>query len=161
MNENIINLSKEDRDNKYITLNNITINLPNFILGSISKYRFIIDDNNSIYLQRKCNKCENFFNVQIIEETELKNIKDSHIRFIGPKSGFHNTCYDCDKLKNTHTKSNNFLYQATDSLVQLNVNVDNNIKKYYQLLSINNGTNLKEEINNALIFYKNHLEDIN
>lgn len=161
MNENIVSLSKEDRDNKYITLNNIDITLPNFILGSISKYRFIIDDNNLIYLQRKCNKCENFFNVQILEETELKNIKDSHIRFKGPKSGFHNTCYGCEELKTPHIKSKDFLCQSNGSVVQLNVNVDNDIKKYYQLLSINNGTNLKEEINNALIFYKNHLESIN
>ena len=45
---------------------------------------------------------------------------------------------------------------SNDNLAQLNIKISNDLKKYYQILSINNSSTLKDEVTAALIFYKNH-----
>lgn len=55
-------ISKEYKTSSYFKINTIEIELPKYVKNSITKYRFnFVQD--TIYLQRKCNKCNNFFDV--------------------------------------------------------------------------------------------------
>lgn len=147
----IINIPKEYKDlDKSLLVNNIELELPIYVRRSISKYRFIVKDN-TIYLQRLCNVCGNFFNVKKVEDRQYISI-DKYFREIGEKSGFHNTCITCEGKTPVKSVSN-------DNLAQLNIKISNDLKKYYQILSINNSSTLKDEVTAALIFYKNHLKD--
>ena len=118
----IITIPKEYKDlDKPFLVDNIELELPIYIKRSISKYRFIIE-NDTIYLQRLCNACGDFFNVQKIEDGKYISLDDKHFRELGKKSGFHNICINCENKSPTKIVS-------TDNLTQLNIKVPNDKKK--------------------------------
>lgn len=162
MNEKIINLTLDNKKSKNVKINDMIIDLPPYVINSISKYQFIVTDN-YIYLQRQCNLCKKTMTVQKIINKQYVNIQNLPIRFIGKKSGFHNKCHQCEKLipsnilKTSNTTTKNIIYTSSN-LTQLNIKVDKDLKKYYQYLSVTNETTLNKEIQNALIFYKEHIQ---
>lgn len=155
--DNIINIPKDYKTKDTIDILGQNIPLSPFIKNSISKYRFVVVDN-VIYLQRKCNKCNNFFTVQYFNNGTLENIDENNFRYIGLKSGFHNVCFTCDDTSNTTSNFiPNKLSKEKTNETQLNLDIDKDLKNYYKILAINNSTTLKTEIINALLHYKNSL----
>ncbi|MDB1946389.1 hypothetical protein PMY35_01030 [Clostridium tertium] len=157
--DNIINIPKDYKTKDTIYILEQSIPIPPFVKNSISKYRFIIIDN-VIYLQRKCNNCNDFFTVQYFINDALQNTNENNFRYIGPKSGFHNLCIKCDDTSNTTSNLiPNKLSKENNNETQLNLEIDKNLKNYYKILAINNSTTLKKEIINALLHYKNSLDN--
>ena len=157
--DNIINIPKDYKTKDTIDILEQSIAIPSFVKNSISKYRFIIIDN-VIYLQRKCNKCNNFFTVQKFNNGTLENTTENNFRYIGLKSGFHNVCIPCDDTSNTPSNFiPNKLSKENNNETQLNLEIDKDLKNYYKILAINNSTTLKTEIINALLYYKNSLDN--
>lgn len=163
MDNKIIRLTKEHKKTSTIIINDIEINLPTYVLNSISKHQFLIDGD-LIYLQRKCNICKKAITIQQLIDNKLVNIENLKIRFIGQKSGFHNTCYNCESIISSKVSSTidnlKEINQAPTATIttQLNIKIDKDLKKYYQLLALTNESNLAKEIKNALIFYKSYIE---
>lgn len=156
--DNIINIPKIYKTKDEIDILGQSIPLSPFIKNSISKYRFLVQDN-MIYLQRKCNTCNNFFTVQYFNNGDLENINENNFRYIGLKSGFHNVCITCDNAPNTSSNFiSNKLSKEKINETQLNLEINKELKNYYKVLAINNSTNLKTEIITALLYYKNFLD---
>lgn len=146
----IINIPKHYKriyESEPFIIEGITIYLPKYVAASIGKYRFNIESDN-IFLQRYCNGCKTYYNVQKFDNGEFINIENP-FRYIGKASGFHNTCNDCispQSKKNIATLDNN--------LVQLNVKIDPDLKRYFQIESIKNKVSLQELITTVLLSYK-------
>lgn len=157
--DNIINIPKDYKTKDTIDILGESIPLSSFIKNSISKYRFLVQDN-VIYLQRKCNKCNDFFTVQYFINGSLQNTNENNFKYIGPKSGFHNVCTICDDTSNTPSNFNaNKLSKEKTNETQLNLDIDKDLKNYYKILAITNSSTLKTEIINALLHYKNFLDN--
>ena len=161
MNNKIVTIPKEYKYKIDIVLLGKNIPLPPYIKNSITKHRFFIE-NEVIYLQRKCNNCEEFFTVQIFANDTFTNIEDLPVRFLGEKTGFYNKCVECEIVLNNTNKSpiitkvvNSIPIDKTNE-TQLNIDIDKDLKNYYKILAINNSTNLKIEIINALLYYKSN-----
>ena len=143
MNEHVIEISIEHKHLDIFEINGIHITLPKYVKNSISNYRFVIIEE-KIILQRKCNICGTFFDVQEYKNNNFINIENTEIKYIGEKSGFHNTCNECSKTpspNNLDIPQNN-----SNNTVQLNIKIDIELKKYYQIRAIENNTSLKDEI---------------
>ncbi|MEG1142452.1 MAG: hypothetical protein RSE41_08440 [Clostridia bacterium] len=164
MNNKIVTIPKEYKSKIDIIIMEKKIPLPTYIKNSITKHRFFLD-NDDIYLQRKCNECGEFFTVQIFDDNTFSNIEELPIRYIGKKSGFHNTCINCEVFFGNTNKSPikpnviNSLQVNKLNQIQLNIDIDKDLKNYYKILAINNATNLKIEIINALLYYKTHRDN--
>lgn len=155
MDNRIILITEKDKKNEFTTINEIKIDLPKSTLGSISKYRFYIE-NEKIYLQRYCNNCKKFFNVKTLIDTTLVVVDNCAFTPIGKGSNFETICINC---KNTN-KSYPDLSIMSDN-IQLNVKTNKELKRFYQLLSIENDTSLSAEVTKALLFYKSHIKKSN
>lgn len=151
-NEQIIKIPKEYKHKETIKISSKEILLPKYVKKSISKYQFLVQDNN-IYLQRKCNKCNKYFNVQIYNDEQFSNVDDICIRYIGELSGFHNICNSCDSILEPTSKPSTTINNK-DTGTQLNLDIDKELKNYYKILAVKNETTLRTQIINALIYYK-------
>lgn len=152
------NLKHTEEHFKYESYN---IKLPSYVRSSIKRYRFI-QKNTKLYLQRQCIDCNNFFTVQIFDKDVFVNIQESEIEFTGEKTGFKSRCKTCnfDHQNNKDLKTTNVIKNITrtnDAEVQLNMTIDKELKKYFQILALQNDISLKVQIINALEFYKKHL----
>lgn len=154
-NKEIIKIPKEYKHREVIKIKNEDIKLPKYVKSSISKYRFLVEDNN-IYIQRKCNKCNIYFSVQQYYNGHFNNFGDD-IRFLGEISGFHNICNTCASIPQPTSKILRTVNNK-DTETQLNLDIDKELKNYYKILAIKNGTTLRNEIINALISYKNSID---
>lgn len=158
--DNIIIIPKNYKTHDNIDILGESIPLPSFVKNSITKYRFLIRDD-IIYLQRKCNKCNNFFTVQYFIDGTFKNTDENNFRYIGFKSGFHNICTSCEILcNNSYNFVSNTLPKEKNNETQLNLEIDKDLKNYYKILAINNSTTLKIEVIKALLYYKNFLDNL-
>lgn len=158
--DNIMLIPKNYKTHTSINILEEDIPISSFVRNSISKYRFLIRDD-IIYLQRKCNKCNNFFTVQYFKDGTFKNTNESKFRYIGFKSGFHNICTSCESNINNESKdlTTSQSPKTKNNETQLNLEIDKNLKSYYKILAIKNSTTLKLEVINALLYYKNHLDN--
>ncbi len=156
MDTNLIRIPKEyKKNNQSFIVNSIEVKLAPYIISSISKFAFMIEDN-TIYLCRKCNSCTKYFKVQRYINGVYENLNELPIKYKGPISGFESICYKCDsdsKFKNIPISLKDI---DKDNMVQLNIKVDSEIKKYYRTLAAKNNTRLGTELTNALLFYKEH-----
>lgn len=162
MDEQIYKFRQKDNGRTSIFLGDMELHLPSHLqVGGITKFRLNVE-NNIIKLERICNKCKEYFVVQIFDPTTNKflNVDDSKIKM--KNNSFNLTCIDCEKVSNAPEQSNINPKSTTFSdTTQLNIKVDKELKKYFHLYAVNNGSNLTNEVNNALIFYKNHIENDN
>ncbi len=153
MNE-IINIPKHYKntyESETFLVKDKEIYLPKYVAASISKYRFCIE-NETIFLQRYCNACNTYFNVQKYDTNKFINI-ENNFRFIGKKSGFDNTCNNCRTTQSLRTAS-----EFNDNLTQLNIKINPDLKKYYQILSIKKEISLQDLITEVLLSYKKNLK---
>lgn len=159
----IILIPKEFKHKEYFNYANYNIKLPNYIKASISKYRFTLSD--GLYLQRQCADCKNFFTVQIYENDNFTNIENCEIKYIGEKTGFNCRCIRCDSENKENKKDlilplkdKEFVTNSCNQ-VQLNLLIDKNLKKEFQLLALRNDTTLKVQIITALYFYRDYINN--
>lgn len=153
---NIIVIPKECKLEPFFNIEQTYITLPNYVINSISKYRFMLCDDR-IFLQRKCNKCANFFSVQEYIDGSFKNIDNPQVRYLGAKSGFHNICTNCKIINSSPNAPVSQLSYNTKYREQLNIDIDTDLKNYYKILAIKNRTTLKTEVINALTYYKSNI----
>lgn len=152
----IIIIPKECKVSPTFSIGETQILLPKYVVNSISRYRFLLYDD-KIFLQRKCNKCNNFFSVQEYIDGSFKKIDNPSMRYLGTKSGFHNTCASCEIINTSPVTHISQLSNKTADREQLNIVIDADLKDYYKIIAIKNRTSLKTEVINALTYYKNNV----
>ena len=141
-------LTKECRHSETIQVLDNVITIPKYIKRSLSKHRLELIGT-ELYLQRKCNNCGKFINIQKYDFTleVFTNLKNCNMRFIGEKSGFHNQCIMCKPNKISRTY---------DYETQLNIHIPLKLKRYFQIRALENDTSLKFEICTILETFKNN-----
>jgi hypothetical protein len=85
-----------------ITIDNEKIQAPDFVIKSISTYRF---DDEKLELQKSCYMCRKWFAVAKLEDKKWKDIHDEKKIHLVP-SGYGAYCLSCAKIKDNKLDNN-------------------------------------------------------
>lgn len=159
-NENIlISIPKKYKKDEYANtpfiVHDTEIILPPYVRNSISRYAFTVVDD-TILLCRKCNNCSKFIEVQKYENNNFVNLPNLEIAYRGEVAGFESYCNECLPYKNIKNSKLEPTTHNSDNMVQVNIKIDAELKKYFRIEAAKNNTKLSTELIKALIFYKNN-----